>query len=61
MPPRLPFNIGWKRASLYAAGPLFTLSLVLAASSADASFKAFLPGGEPENKVRAKITYWFAI
>ena len=46
MPPRLSFNIGWKRVSLYVVGSLFPLSLVLAASSADASFKAFLPGGD---------------
>ncbi len=46
MPLRLISNIGSNRASLYLAAAIFSLSTVLAAPSADASFKAFVPGGE---------------
>jgi hypothetical protein len=54
MPFRLPSSIGSNRARLYLAGPTFFISLLLTASYAGASF-------EPENKVLAKISYWFPI
>ncbi len=46
MPFRLPSNIGTNRAALYLAASLFSLSMVLAGPSADASFKTFVPGGD---------------
>ncbi len=43
---RLKSNIGSNRVCLYLAWAIFFLSLALPASSALASFKAFLPGGD---------------
>src|SRR5687767_9576613 len=46
MPHRLPFYIGRNGSSLKRVAWSFFVSLAIAASSADASFKSFVPGGQ---------------